>query len=57
MHPLYKNIKDSILNNFLKGGGAYQIEEGVSNREGGGHSGLTGGHGHFFYFTKLFHFI
>ena len=36
VHPLYKNIKDSILNNFLKEGGAYQIEEGVSNREGGG---------------------
>ena len=26
-----KNIKNSILNNILKGGGAYQIEQGVSN--------------------------
>ena len=31
-----KNIKNSILNNILKGGGAYQIEQGVSNREAWG---------------------
>ena len=53
-----KNIKNSILNNTLKGGGVYQIKQGVSNREawGGGTVGLQLDMV-IFYFKKLLHFI